>query len=62
MVWWKCSNCGYIFEGEAGKVPEKCPNCGEICTFYDVSCYTPECGFEGYDPKIAGRRHEESRL
>ncbi|MBP2144064.1 rubredoxin [Methanococcus voltae] len=60
MTWWKCSNCGYIFEGD--EVPDQCPNCGEKCTFYDVSCYTPECGFCGIDPKIAGRRQEESRL
>jgi len=26
------------------------------------TCLTPECGFEGYDPKIAGKRNEESRL
>ncbi|ABR55915.1 rubredoxin-like non-heme iron protein [Methanococcus aeolicus Nankai-3] len=55
MAWWKCSNCGYLFEAEANKVPEKCPNCGEICTFYDVTCYTPECGCQGYDPKLVAR-------
>ena len=53
MTWWKCSKCGYTFEAE--KPPEKCPNCGEICTFYDVTCYTPECGCEGYDPKFGAR-------
>ncbi|HIP35098.1 MAG TPA: hypothetical protein EYG87_03505 [Methanothermococcus okinawensis] len=61
MTWWKCSNCGYIFKGDT--LPDRCPNCGEKCTFFDVSCYTPECGFTGYDPKLVARSpSNESRF
>jgi len=48
---WKCSECGYLFEGEAP--PEQCPSCKEKCAFLNVSCYTPDCGGEGHiDPKL----------
>jgi len=31
--------------------------------FFDVSCYTPECGFTGYDPKLVARSpSNESRF
>lgn len=55
---WKCSNCGYTFEAETDKLPDKCPSCGEKCTFLDATCYTPECSREsggtGIDPRIKG--------
>ncbi len=47
---WKCSNCGYTLQAEAP--PDKCESCGEDCEFADVSCYTPECGFRGVDPRL----------
>jgi len=46
---WKCGNCGYTFESEA--VPEKCPACGESCSFLDVTCYTPDCA-DGVDERL----------
>lgn len=42
---WKCTNCGYNFEGSAP--PEQCPSCCEKCDFVDVSCYIPDCGGPG---------------
>ncbi|MBW1972794.1 MAG: hypothetical protein DRG20_01130 [Deltaproteobacteria bacterium] len=47
---WKCSNCGYTLQEE--KPPEVCPSCNEKCDFINVSCYTPECGFKGIDPRL----------
>lgn len=52
---WKCSNCGYTFLSQPDKLPEKCPSCGEKCTFLDASCYTPDCQLPqgpGFDPRI----------
>ncbi len=42
MANWKCSKCGYTTLEE--KPPEKCPSCGETCSFVDNTCYTPDCG------------------
>ncbi|GFN23978.1 MAG: hypothetical protein IMW96_03670 [Thermoanaerobacteraceae bacterium] len=39
---WRCSVCGYAFEGEVP--PEKCPSCRSACSFVDANCYIPECG------------------
>lgn len=47
---WKCGNCGYELESDAP--PEKCPSCKEKCEFLDNTCYTPDCQFEGKDPRI----------
>ena len=48
--YWKCGECGYTLQ--ARTPPDKCPSCDEECEFKDVSCYTPECGFKGIDPKL----------
>ena len=46
-IQWKCSICNYQFEGTATP-PEKCPGCGQACSFIDATCYIPECeGPEG---------------
>ncbi len=50
--YWKCSGCGYVLQAEAP--PEPCPSCGAKCEFVNVTCYTPECGFTGVDPRLAG--------
>ena len=47
---WKCSKCGYTLKAE--KPPEECPSCKEKCAFVDVSCYIPECGQTGSDPRL----------
>jgi rubredoxin len=50
---WKCSKCGYTYEEEIGKAtPETCPACKEKCEFVNVSCYVPECGKQGQDPRL----------
>lgn len=49
---WKCSMCNYQFEGTAIP-PEKCPGCGQTCSFIDATCYIPECNVpEGRDRRI----------
>ncbi|MCF8109276.1 MAG: hypothetical protein K9J81_09815 [Desulfohalobiaceae bacterium] len=50
---WKCSNCGY--ELQADTPPEQCPSCQQKCQFLDNTCYTPDCEFEGKDPRIGGK-------
>lgn len=55
MQTWKCDQCGYTFEALADKLPDKCPSCGQKCTFLNVTCYTPDCeipGAPGMDPRI----------
>jgi rubredoxin len=47
---WKCNKCGYTLKAE--KPPEKCLSCKEKCEFLDVSCYIPECGMTGSDPRL----------
>ena len=47
---WKCSNCGYALKAE--KPPEKCPSCKKKCEFVDATCYIPDCGRTGSDPRI----------
>jgi rubredoxin len=49
--WWKCSECGYVFQA-APPPPETCPSCNEKCVFVDVTCYTPECGPGTPDPQL----------
>jgi rubrerythrin len=51
MAEWKCTNCGYTIQTEAP--PEECPSCKEKCEFVDVSCYIPDCGKTGGDPRLA---------
>ena len=33
---WKCSKCGYIFEGK--EPPEKCPSCKHEREYYEPEC------------------------
>ena len=47
---WKCGGCGYVLQDDAP--PDQCPSCQEKCEFADVSCYAPECGFKGVDPRL----------
>ena len=47
---WKCGNCGYELQADAP--PEKCPSCKEKCDFLDNTCYTPDCQYDGKDPRI----------
>ena len=42
---WKCGECGRTVQTPTP--PEKCPACGEVCDFKNVTCYTPECGGPG---------------
>lgn len=48
---WKCGKCDRTVQ--ATKPPEKCPSCGEICDFKNITCYTPDCGGPGnIDPQL----------
>ena len=50
-VHWKCGQCSRIVTAKTP--PEKCPACGEVCDFKNVTCYTPECGGPGnIDPRL----------
>lgn len=51
MADWKCSKCGYMMKAETP--PDQCPGCKEKCEFVDVSCYVPDCGQTGSDPRLA---------
>lgn len=48
--YWKCSNCGNTLAAPAP--PEECPACHHRCEFLNITCYTPECGFSGIDPRL----------
>jgi rubrerythrin len=48
--YWKCSDCGYTVQDN--QPPEKCPMCQHTCEFINVTCYAPECGFTGIDPRL----------
>ncbi len=49
--YWKCGECGRTVQAPAP--PGKCPACGEVCDFKNITCYTPECGGPGNpDPKL----------
>jgi rubrerythrin len=50
-TYWKCSKCSYILEIDAP--PNECPSCHAKCEFVNVTCYTPDCGLKGIDPKLA---------
>ena len=50
--YWKCSSCGYVLQQDAP--PDPCPSCAKKCEFVNVTCYTPECGLAGPDPRLAG--------
>lgn len=51
---WKCSNCNYVLEAAAP--PDRCPACAQKCPFVDVTCYIPECGMVGADPRLIGNQ------
>ncbi len=48
--YWKCGNCGYVVQ--LLEPPPECPSCKKKCEFHNVTCYTPECGFTGIDPRL----------
>ncbi|MCX8059104.1 MAG: rubrerythrin family protein [Spirochaetes bacterium] len=35
-VWWKCNNCGFIYEGE--EAPQSCPACAHPQSFFEILC------------------------
>ena len=45
-----CGKCGYTLEVDAP--PETCPGCSEKCEFVNVTCYVPDCGDTGSDPRL----------
>jgi len=47
---WKCKECGYNVKSDAP--PEKCPSCDKKCEFVDTTCYIPDCGNTGQDPRL----------
>lgn len=49
-TYWKCSNCGNTVQMQAP--PQTCPACSQKCPFLNVTCYQPECGFTGIDPRL----------
>ena len=50
---WKCPKCGYTFESELKAAPpDTCPGCKEKCELVNVSCYIPDCGGTGQDPRL----------
>jgi len=53
MAEWKCTKCGYTMESNTP--PNECPSCNEKCEFVDVSCYIPDCGQTGGDPRLGNK-------
>ena len=49
-TYWKCSNCGNTLQAQIP--PQTCPACSQKCQFLNVTCYQPECGFTGTDPRV----------
>lgn len=50
---WKCVKCGYTVVSELTETPpDTCPGCNEKCEFVNTSCYIPECGNTGQDPRL----------
>ncbi len=47
---WKCTKCGYTLK--ALQPPEECPDCKEKCEFVNITCYVPDCGQTGSDPRL----------
>ena len=47
---WRCSHCGYTVQAPVPPTP--CPSCRQACEFHNVTCYAPECGFKGIDPRL----------
>jgi rubrerythrin len=48
---WKCQKCGYTMRAHIP--PKRCPQCSEICSFMNVTCYVPQCGgSEHLDPRL----------
>ncbi|MGQ9707945.1 MAG: rubredoxin-like domain-containing protein [bacterium] len=51
--YWSCSTCHYVLQSL--QPPDVCPSCGQACQFVDVSCYIPECGFNGVDSRLINK-------
>jgi rubrerythrin len=49
-LYWQCCGCNYVVQEQTP--PEHCPSCLEKCTFRNVTCYSPDCGCQGVDPKL----------
>jgi rubrerythrin len=47
---WKCKECGYTVKEDMP--PETCPVCQKKCEFVDTTCYIPDCGKTGQDPRL----------
>lgn len=47
---WRCGHCGHTLT--APQPPAECPSCRQRCEFLNVTCYTPECAFQGADPRL----------
>ena len=48
---WQCGMCKRTVQ--AVLPPAKCPSCGEVCDFKNITCYTPDCGGPGcIDPQL----------
>lgn len=50
MADWKCKECGYTVKSDLP--PEECPTCKKKCEYVDISCYIPDCGKTGQDPRL----------
>ncbi len=53
-LYWECNECGTILE--LHRPPEICPHCKQKCVFRNVTCYQPDCGCQGFDPQLVGKR------
>ncbi len=49
-TYWKCSYCGNTIQVD--RPPQTCPVCNQACEFLNVTCYQPDCGFTGIDPRL----------
>jgi len=49
-TYWKCSHCGNTIQVD--RPPRTCPICNQACEFLNVTCYQPDCGFTGVDPRL----------
>ncbi len=49
--YWKCGKCSRTVQAKVP--PKKCPGCGEVCDFKNITCYDPSCGGPGnVDPRL----------
>ena len=53
MLYFMCANCGYLLKLKVGeKPPHKCPTCGQVCAFLNVTSYRPEHGLGNPDARV----------